>query len=102
MFRRTLLALVAAAAMLFGFGAFTAALACPVAYAGTQDHSDCCGQAEREDCVLLNCTAICHAVAPDAPDAQSEVALTLASFWGSIGMLETVNTGPEPPPPRFA
>lgn len=99
LFRRTLLGLVAAAALLFGFGSFTAALACPATVV-SEDHSDCCAQPEQEDCVLLNCTAICQVIAPVAPGAQSASALTPAPYWGKAGVLEAVDTGPEPPPPR--
>lgn len=100
-FRRALFGLFAAATLLFGFGSFTAALACPVT-AAAQDHSDCCGQAEQGACVLLNCTAICQAIAPVAPNAQPTLGLAALSFEAKVSVLEDANMGPDPPPPRLA
>jgi hypothetical protein len=100
--RRALFALLATSLLLFGFGSFTAALACPTTYVAVTDHSDCCGTGEQEDCVLLTCTAICHAVAPSAAATPNNASLEAAPVWGETPALESPVTGPEPPPPRSA
>lgn len=100
--RRALFRLLAATALMFGFGMYTAALACPATIATAEDHSDCCGQGEQQDCVLLSCTAICHAIPAVVPNGEPDLAFTNSSFWGNVRALEAANMGPEPPPPRFA
>ena len=94
-FRRAPLGFLAAALLLFGFGSFTTAMACP-AFASAQDQSDCCDTA---DCVLL-CNLMCHAVAPAAAASPPQRLLASPSFWAEVRALEAKGSGPEPPPPR--
>lgn len=100
--RRTLFVLIATASLLFAFGSFTAALACPVAYGPAQEESDCCGGHEQEDCALLNCTAICQALPAAAAGDEMGFAQLDADYWTKARALEPINLGPEPPPPRLA
>lgn len=100
-FRRAIFNIVAAAALLFGFGTFTAALACPSSYVEAQDKSACCPQSEDEDCGILYCTGICQTLPPAIPDSGSVDALPEA-YAGNPQTLPAINSGPEPPPPRSA
>lgn len=100
-FRRAIFNIVAAAALLFGVGTFTAALACPASYVEAQDKSACCPQSEDEDCSILYCTGICQTLPPAVPDSGSVTTL-LGAHAGDLQTLSAINSGPEPPPPRSA
>ncbi len=103
-FRRAFYSLVAAAALMFGIGSFTAAMACPSTYpvvnAATESSSDCCNHDEVTDCVLANCSLICQAL-PATCEGLQAVDVHLTSYWGKVPVLEMAYSGPEPPPPRI-
>jgi hypothetical protein len=102
-FRSAYFSLVAAAALLFGIGSFTAAMACPstypVAKAAEQSSSD--QHDAAFDCVLANCSLVCQTL-PSACKGLRVPDVHLHSYWVKVPVLEMANTGPEPPPPRTA
>lgn len=100
-FREAVFSIIAAAALLFGLGSFTAALACPSSYVEAQDKSACCPQSEDEDCGILYCTGICQTLPPAVPASGSGNALPEV-YTGDPQTLSAIKSGPEPPPPRSA
>lgn len=103
-FRRALFAVIASVTLIYGFGFFTAAMACPStlpqasAANGTSD--DCCDR-ETPECVLASCGSfICQAI----PSVRTESSPPLAaqpSYWSELAMLDPLHLEPEPPPPRL-
>lgn len=103
--RRSIFLLIAAAALMFGVGSFTAAMACPSTLprpaAGIEQTNDsCCEQAPADDCVLRTCSLICHALPPGS-SAPIHVTHVEAPYWVGETVLMMSPAGPEPPPPRF-
>ncbi len=103
-FRRTFFALLACFTLLFGFGSFTAAAACPSTLPSltrsSNTNDDCCDQKAAEDCILISCSLICHAV-PSTSSASLQLKPNEASYWSNVTVLLPVRSGPEPPPPRM-
>lgn len=103
-FRRSFFALLATFALLFGFGSFTAAAACPSTLPSlalsSSTNDVCCNQNAPDDCVLISCNLICHAL-PTTSSASLRAKPHEASYWSKVTVLLTARLGPEPPPPRM-
>ncbi len=87
--RQSIFGLIAAAALVFGVGSFTAAMACPstlpqAAAAIEQTNDNCCEQAPADDCVLRTCSLICHALPPGS-SAPIHVTHVEAPYWVGHG-----------------
>jgi len=88
----TLLAFVA---ILYGFGSFTAALACPTSFEVSG------GSTEETPCVQP-CSQICQAIPPSSLEPTLKIHLTDIPNQLRVDLAEGMNSGPEPPPPRMA
>ena len=88
----TLLALVA---LVYGFGSFSEALACPTSFEVSQGPTD-------ETPCLQPCSQLCQAVAPNYFNAAKTVHLADIPDGICVQSVESANFAPEPPPPRMA
>lgn len=103
-FRRTLFGLLAAVALLCGFGWTAAAPAysttAPAASAPHDQSDDDCGKSAPPDCPIPYCGPVCLGVTPAVPVAQPVVGVPLIPYRIELQALHDNVFGPEPPPPR--
>ena len=104
-FRRALVGLFAAIALVCGYGWTVAALACPsTTFAASEPDAkdDGCGQPATHDCAIPYCGPVCIGVTPIVAAVKPVPAIPANFHQNRIMPPPDNNFGPEPPPPRLA